>query len=223
MNNGTNPDPFDSWYDREINYQGFTSPYDAAKRAWHECRSRPRPPSEDLAAANADRDAWRGAAYRVGESIGPTGPNGYYLYTAQQWADWAQQALAAANATIADLKASQERLLRECKELAERAAADLAAANAENAKLRESIGEQTAVIEALMAGSIVASDEGVIPVIRRIGALQEQLSLAHDAINDALPWMIKLGDYIGNGTQADPMGRCNAILKMRIAVEKRDD
>ena len=116
-----------------------------------------------------------------------------------------------------------ENVYDEAADALEKLERDLAAANAENAKLRESIGEQTAIIEALMAGSMVASDEGVIPVIRRIGALQEQLSLAQDAIKDALPWMIKLGDYIGNGTQADPMGRCNAILKMRIAVEKRDD
>lgn len=37
--------------------------------------------------------------------------------------------LAAANATIADLEASRERLVRECKELAERAEAKLAATN----------------------------------------------------------------------------------------------
>lgn len=95
----------------------------------------------------------------------------------------------------------------------------LAAANAENAAQREAIAEQCTRLNELMVGA----DDGTTPVIRRIGALKEQLALAHDAINDALPWMIKLGDYIGNGTQADPMGRCNAILKMRIAVEKRDD
>ena len=96
---------------------------------------------------------------------------------------------------------------------------DLAAANAENAAQREAIAEQCTRLNELMVGA----DDGTTTVIRRIGALKEQLALAHDAINDALPWMIKLGDYIGNGTQADPMGRCNAILKMRIAVEKRDD
>ena len=96
---------------------------------------------------------------------------------------------------------------------------ELAAANAENAAQREAIAEQCTRLNELMVGA----DDGTTPVIRRIGALKEQLALAHDAINDALPWMIKLGDYIGNGTQADPMGRCNAILKMRIAVEKRDD
>lgn len=58
---------------------------------------------------------------------------------------------------------------------------------------------------------------------RDLAAANAENAVLRDAINDALPWMIKLGDYIGNGTQADPMGRCNAILKMRIAVEKRND
>lgn len=58
---------------------------------------------------------------------------------------------------------------------------------------------------------------------RELAAANAENAVLRDAIKDALPWMIKLGDYIGNGTQADPMGRCNAILKMRIAVEKRDD
>lgn len=38
------------------------------------------------------------------------------------------------------------------------------------------------------------------------------------AIQGAMPWMIMLGDYIGNGTNDDPMGRCNAILAMRNAL-----
>lgn len=58
---------------------------------------------------------------------------------------------------------------------------------------------------------------------KKIAELERDNAVLRDAINDALPWMIKLRDYIGNGTKADPMGRCNAILKMRIAVEKRDD
>lgn len=43
------------------------------------------------------------------------------------------------------------------------------------------------------------------------------------SIMDALPWMILLGDYIGNGTKDDPMGRCNAILKMNNALGRNDD
>lgn len=31
------------------------------------------------------------------------------------------------------------------------------------------------------------------------------------ACQDALPWLILLGNYIGNGTKSDPDGRCNAI------------
>ena len=38
------------------------------------------------------------------------------------------------------------------------------------------------------------------------------------SIMGALPWMILLGDYIGNGTKDDPMGRCNAILAMRKSL-----
>ena len=31
------------------------------------------------------------------------------------------------------------------------------------------------------------------------------------ACQNALPWLVLLGDYIGNGTKGDPEGRCNAI------------
>ena len=43
------------------------------------------------------------------------------------------------------------------------------------------------------------------------------------AIQGAMPWMILLGDYIGNGTKDDPMGRCNAILKMNNALGRNDE
>jgi hypothetical protein len=43
------------------------------------------------------------------------------------------------------------------------------------------------------------------------------------AVQGALPWMILLGNYIGNGTKEDPMGRCNAILAMRDALGREDD
>jgi hypothetical protein len=43
------------------------------------------------------------------------------------------------------------------------------------------------------------------------------------SIMGAMPWMILLGDYIGNGTKEDPMGRCNAILKMNNALGRNDD
>lgn len=66
-------------------------------------------------------------------------------------------------------------------------------------------------------------DKAHAAALERLAERDAENAVLRDAINDALPWMIKLGDYIGNGTQADPMGRCNAILKMRIAVEKRDD
>ena len=40
-----------------------------------------------------------------------------------------------------------------------------------------------------------------------------------NACEQALPWMIRLGDFIGNGEKDQPMGRCNAILSMRNALE----
>lgn len=43
------------------------------------------------------------------------------------------------------------------------------------------------------------------------------------AIQGAMPWMILLGDYIGNGTEGDPMGRCNAILAMHKALGRDDE
>lgn len=43
------------------------------------------------------------------------------------------------------------------------------------------------------------------------------------SIMGALPWMILLGNYIGNGTKDDPMGRCNAILKMNNALGRNDE
>lgn len=43
------------------------------------------------------------------------------------------------------------------------------------------------------------------------------------SIMGAMPWMILLGDYIGNGTKEDPMGRCNAILKMNNALGRNDE
>jgi len=38
------------------------------------------------------------------------------------------------------------------------------------------------------------------------------------ALEGALPWMVLLGDHIGNGTRANPDGRCDAILAMREAI-----
>lgn len=31
------PQGFDAWWAREMEYQGFTSAHDGARRAWHEC------------------------------------------------------------------------------------------------------------------------------------------------------------------------------------------
>jgi hypothetical protein len=40
------------------------------------------------------------------------------------------------------------------------------------------------------------------------------------ALAGALPWLILLGDFIGNGTKANPDGRCDAILAARDALDK---
>lgn len=38
------------------------------------------------------------------------------------------------------------------------------------------------------------------------------------ALNLALPYLIRLGDFIGNGERNDPMGRCNAVLAVKNAI-----
>jgi hypothetical protein len=35
------------------------------------------------------------------------------------------------------------------------------------------------------------------------------------AAQQAIPWLVLLGDYIGNGTRALPNGRCDAIMALR--------
>lgn len=39
------------------------------------------------------------------------------------------------------------------------------------------------------------------------------------ALRLAEPWLVKLGDHIGNGTPEDPMGRCAAVLAVRRALK----
>lgn len=38
-------------------------------------------------------DDWRGAAMKFGERLCPIGPDGYYDFTADQWLEWAEQAI----------------------------------------------------------------------------------------------------------------------------------
>jgi len=40
------------------------------------------------------------------------------------------------------------------------------------------------------------------------------------AAMNAIPWLILLGDHIGNGTPDDPNGRCDAILALREAIDE---
>lgn len=39
------------------------------------------------------------------------------------------------------------------------------------------------------------------------------------ALKKALPYLIRLGDFIGNGEGETPMGRCEAVLAVRNAIE----
>lgn len=41
-----------------------------------------------------------------------------------------------------------------------------------------------------------------------------------NACEQALPWLVRLGDFIGNGEKDDPMGRCNAVLAIRNQLEE---
>lgn len=45
-----------------------------------------------------------------------------------------------------------------------------------------------------------------------------QIALLVRALRLAEPWLVKLGDHIGNGTPEDPMGRCAALLAVRHAL-----
>ena len=54
-------------------------------------------------------------------------------------------------------------------------------------------------------------------------ALNSECNEMMFAIQGAMPWMILLGNYIGNGTKDDPMGRCNAILAMRKALGRNKE
>lgn len=42
------------------------------------------------------------------------------------------------------------------------------------------------------------------------------------ALKEALPWLLLLGDKIGNGTPTDPDGRCRAVLAVRDAIAKAE-
>lgn len=39
-----------------------------------------------------------------------------------------------------------------------------------------------------------------------------------EAIRKAHPWLILLGDHIGNGTPENPMGRCEAVLALHNII-----
>ena len=42
------------------------------------------------------------------------------------------------------------------------------------------------------------------------------------AVKQAIPWLVLLGDYIGNGTKDDPEGRCAAIAALHDALGADD-
>lgn len=62
------------------------------------------------------------------------------------------------------------------------------------------------------------------PMAASVAAEQNRADSEHDtacivnaspallaACQDAIPWLVLLGDYIGNGTKGDPDGRCEVI------------
>lgn len=40
------------------------------------------------------------------------------------------------------------------------------------------------------------------------------------AATEAIPWLVRLGDFIGNGEGSKPTGRCEAIGALRDAIAK---
>jgi hypothetical protein len=65
---------------------------------------------------------------------------------------------------------------------------------------------------------ITPVERAALQMQAEIVQLQAERGRMRDAIKGALPWLILLGDHIGNGTQDDPMGRCDAILALRRAI-----
>ena len=58
--------------------------------------------------------------------------------------------------------------------------------------------------------------------IEPIGKAKDFNSVVSDsiqAIENSIPWMILLGDFIGNGTKEKPFGRCAAILRLHEAIK----
>ena len=60
--------------------------------------------------------------------------------------------------------------------------------------------------------AVVTGDEDA----RLIAAAPELLA----ALQATLPWLVLLGDHIGNGTKDAPNGRCDAILAARAALAR---
>lgn len=46
-----------------------------------------------------------------------------------------------------------------------------------------------------------------------------RMELLRDALAATLPWLERLGDFIGSGSPQDPMGRCNTISNAKSALE----
>jgi hypothetical protein len=79
--------------------------------------------------------------------------------------------------------------------------------------------QETAQHHRLMLDTRIKHLEDQVTGLKALAeALNSECNEMMLAIQGALPWMILLGDYIGNGTKDDPMGRCNAILAMRNAL-----
>lgn len=88
-----------------------------------------------------------------------------------------------------------------------------------NIPIRPMTEQETAQRHKLMLDTRIKHLEDQITGLKaHAEALNSECNEMMFAIKDALPWMILLGNYIGNGTKDDPMGRCNAILAMRNAL-----
>lgn len=49
-----------------------------------------------------------------------------------------------------------------------------------------------------------------------------EIEKARLAIKSAIPWLVLLGDYIGNGTNANPHGRCDALAALHEVLGDDD-
>lgn len=84
---------------------------------------------------------------------------------------------------------------------------------AETPALHEAIGRQQRWSEEDLLRRLCVGSTEAITASAAAPVLIRALRLAE-------PWLVKLGDLIGNGTPDDPMGRCTALLAVRRALDR---